>query len=1090
MKLLINLILVLCCVSAQAASVRNYLRNPFTNEIDTNALIVTKISTNILADGGVIAVGRPQRFPFSPYTNTLAIGFYSVSNINLRSAYVINVDDASSTLYDCTNLLHSGFNTYVVVQPTFSRITNALGYLPATNGSSGGVNVTGAQLAATTTNAGVVTVSVPTNSVVSVIQQQFAAGSNTFSGTATLSGFTASGNLNMNINGGTVTAGANTMSPSGFSTAGGILNPTGFAGNGYGMTNIPYAGLSDSARASITNAGVSAAQVAAIMATNNSYSASNLAVSIRHYTNGAGSQIANESNFVSYINGHAYGSAAYLTNTPGNGYIWKQLPVPPRIISSFPSGACSVDEAWITNKIREISTNGMLAGGWDIIALEDGQYNSNRVGGLLEFDTTKFPKGPEWLNRHAETNGVKLWSYLSHSALACCPEGNPGSPAQYLASDISQNMGWGFRGLIIDECIPDQNVLTAERLKFVGRVFNEVANNYYALNTNTVANNRRGMALLATSVKNPGGSTWPNDGNQWEAVPAESMYNMNIIAVPWYFGPSLTFTNWLNLVKMMEAYNWAVGPGHYTGPTSFVPQNLTDAQLTYVMNFYTMMCAPMQIGNHTPNTFFRLQNQEMRMIHQHPDVIPGRTVSSNITTEVMARPIGAGTNFVLLINKSNNNAVVTFDPTWVGLRKDQRYVVRDPWYHYDLLTTNGVYQRTVVASNAEAITIRVLPDIVAENDLSTNGLTAWLSLWNRGYTNGEIVNYVADRVTPSTIWQPFSTFAPLTTTNAGFGFYKPYGASTTANLRNGTFALTQPFHVFAVFKTPTNQAAGNIFDGTNSSSRSQAFTLSGSLYLNAGSQISAVIGTNGNTIVAEFYLNGGSSYIRTNGVLAVSGNPGANDLRGINVGSDYTGFQETSAAKTEIGDVLVASGTLTSAQITSITNHLMRKFGVIEAQSWTVPDSTYAGTFSGTITGNGAGLTNVAPRYFTYGFINTTINGTAIHFHPSSGAANATFNVVAARVPVDTIISDINVRLTYVSHVDTNYFLLFTNGVYTGRSVEVSVSSAANSANSTTSTNVGNTFIPAGTLWALQVTNKSASSRQIYGDWAIRYFAQ
>lgn len=145
---------------------------------------------------------------------------------------------------------------------------------------------------------------------------------------------------------------------------------------------------------------------------------------------------------------------------------------------------------------------------------------------------------------------------------------------------------------------------------------------------------------------------------------------------------------------------------------------------------------------------------------------------------------------------------------------------------------------------------------------------------------------------------------------------------------------------------------------------------------------------------------------------------------------------------------------------------------------------------TGRIVGNGAGLTNVAPRYFTYGFINTTINGTASHLHPSSGAGNTTFNVVAARVPVDTIISDINVRLTYVSHVDTNYFLLFTNGVYTGRSVEVSVSSAANIANSTTSTNVGNTFIPAGTLWALQVTNKSASSRQIYGDWAIRYFAQ
>jgi len=139
-KLLINLILILCCVSAQAANVRGYIRDAFTGEIDTNALVITRISTNILADGGVTGQGRPQRVPFSPYTNTLGIGFYSISNVNLRTAIVINVDDDSTTLYDCTNLLHSGFNTYVTVAPTFRAITNALGYLPATNGASGGVS--------------------------------------------------------------------------------------------------------------------------------------------------------------------------------------------------------------------------------------------------------------------------------------------------------------------------------------------------------------------------------------------------------------------------------------------------------------------------------------------------------------------------------------------------------------------------------------------------------------------------------------------------------------------------------------------------------------------------------------------------------------------------------------------------------------------------------------------------------------------------------------------------------------------------------------------------------------------------------------
>jgi len=137
-KTIFSLILVFLSLAVEAANVRNYMRDSFTGQIDTNALLITRISTNILASGGVTGSGRAVRVPFSPYTNFLSSGFYSVSNLNLRTAYVINVDDDTSTLYDCTNILHSGFNTYAVVQPTFSNITNGLGYLPATNGASSG----------------------------------------------------------------------------------------------------------------------------------------------------------------------------------------------------------------------------------------------------------------------------------------------------------------------------------------------------------------------------------------------------------------------------------------------------------------------------------------------------------------------------------------------------------------------------------------------------------------------------------------------------------------------------------------------------------------------------------------------------------------------------------------------------------------------------------------------------------------------------------------------------------------------------------------------------------------------------------------
>jgi hypothetical protein len=117
--------------------------NPYTGNVDTNALIIRQISTNILASGGVVGIGLPQRTPRSPWTNYLAPGFYSVSNINLRSAYVINVTDSGSQLYDATNILHSGFNTYVTINTSAADViaimatNSAASASRATNGPDG-----------------------------------------------------------------------------------------------------------------------------------------------------------------------------------------------------------------------------------------------------------------------------------------------------------------------------------------------------------------------------------------------------------------------------------------------------------------------------------------------------------------------------------------------------------------------------------------------------------------------------------------------------------------------------------------------------------------------------------------------------------------------------------------------------------------------------------------------------------------------------------------------------------------------------------------------------------------------------------------
>jgi len=132
------LLLAASVLPVHAFTVRLWFNKPFAVGYDTNYVIATKISPNILSDGGVTPIGVPLRL--QPGTNGLmtnyfAQGFYSLTNPVSRLGVVINVYDNGTQSIDYTNLLYSGFNTYAIVYgsnqpPSYQQITNALGYVP------------------------------------------------------------------------------------------------------------------------------------------------------------------------------------------------------------------------------------------------------------------------------------------------------------------------------------------------------------------------------------------------------------------------------------------------------------------------------------------------------------------------------------------------------------------------------------------------------------------------------------------------------------------------------------------------------------------------------------------------------------------------------------------------------------------------------------------------------------------------------------------------------------------------------------------------------------------------------------------------
>lgn len=133
--------------TSQAARVSFSFTNSLGNP-DTNYFTVTMIEDRVAANGSFTTKGTPTRlYPRADgrITNSFQQAHYSVSNLYTKAGFLIRVpDDASSTVYEATKgiesggLAISGYNRFITIDPTFYGVTNALGYTPATNGSSSG----------------------------------------------------------------------------------------------------------------------------------------------------------------------------------------------------------------------------------------------------------------------------------------------------------------------------------------------------------------------------------------------------------------------------------------------------------------------------------------------------------------------------------------------------------------------------------------------------------------------------------------------------------------------------------------------------------------------------------------------------------------------------------------------------------------------------------------------------------------------------------------------------------------------------------------------------------------------------------------
>lgn len=231
------------------------------------------------------------------------------------------------------------------------------------------------------------------------------------------------------------------------------------------------------------------------------------------------------------------------------------------------------------------------------------------------------------------------------------------------------------------------------------------------------------------------------------------------------------------------------------------------------------------------------------------------------------------------------------------------------------------------------------------NPLGIPGLTLWLDasrgLWQDlagtipATTNGNAVMRWNDQSGNGFDMTNRATASQVTWVQFGGPNSTPtVNNSTTANIAIFNSVLTNlispPVWTFVVFNRTATNATHDIFDGGNKPSAASKMLMridSTGNWLLAGNSATLTDGKilTFNYQLFEAELNGASSLIKTNGVLAVTGNAGMVGPNGFSV---FGSASASAVLQGNISEVLVYNASLTSQNISDIETYLNTKYSI------------------------------------------------------------------------------------------------------------------------------------------------------------------
>ncbi|OAA53553.1 Aldolase-type TIM barrel [Cordyceps fumosorosea ARSEF 2679] len=350
------------------------------------------------------------------------------------------------------------------------------------------------------------------------------------------------------------------------------------------------------------------------------------------------------------------------------------LPLPPMGFNNWARFMTAINESIFVDAAAAMSTNGLLAAGYNRINLDDAWSTSKRnATGSMVWDTTKFPQGMPWLTEHLKSKGFVPGIYSDAGTLSCAAD-YPGTLG-HEDQDLHDFYEWGFEYLKLDGCYVD------DYAKVYGGWIDRMAKFNEGKTSGRVVFSNSAPAYFASDDDSLSG---------WYTTMMQAAAGGQLARHSWDIATYSSDPAWSSV---MGNYGFNVRttrfqqPGFFNDPDFIIADHpgLTLDEKRSQFALWASFSAPLIISADIPNLtddeLAFLTNRDLVAVNQDPLVQQASLVSRDDQWDVLTKSLVNGDRLLTVLNKGNAAADLAVSWARIGVRPDSGATlhVRDLW---------------------------------------------------------------------------------------------------------------------------------------------------------------------------------------------------------------------------------------------------------------------------------------------------------------------------------------------------------------------------------------------------------------------------